>query len=113
VLQLFFFKNKSTFTLSSDLDINIPTIRRWINKFKDKAMHLYEAVEQLMINSKPGYRAASCPVRCIYSAARFLFEKVSQLAQSEFMLINNGVTGWINLKLKPFLGRVENVAAYT
>lgn len=113
VLQLYFSENKSMFSISGELDIDLPTVRRWINKFKDKAIHLDEATEKMMINSNPGYRAASYPVSCILSAARALFKKILQLAHSEFISINNGITGWINLKLKPFLGKPDNVAAYT
>lgn len=113
VLQRFLFESKSMFSISDELDIGLSTIRRWITKFTTNAKDLDEAAEQMMINSKPGFRAASYSVNNISTVVKSLFKKVYQLAQDKSSFIDYGITSWINLRFRPFLGKPDKIVAYT
>jgi hypothetical protein len=105
VLEMFFFKNRSKFSISKELDIGISTIRRWIVRFAAKVEDIDNDTEKMMIGSKPGYRAASYSVNNIFSMVKSVFRKVFRLAGDKIILLDYGVTSWINLKIKPFLGK--------
>jgi hypothetical protein len=113
VLEMFFFKHRSKFSISKELDIGIATVRRWISAFAAKAEDIDRSTEQLMIDANPGYRAASSFSDNTVAIVKSVFKKVFQLAQDKSILTCYGVTSWINLRLKPFLGRLNNIAAYT
>lgn len=112
VLQLFFFERKSMFSISKELDIGLPTIRRWISKFAAKSGDYDENTEKMMVDSQPCYRAASYSVNNVVALAKSIFKKVSQLSENIYLINGYGVISWINLKLKPFLGKIDNIAAY-
>jgi transposase-like protein len=100
VLQLYFVEQKSLFSISEDLDIGLTTIRRWISKFSDKAGVIDNETEKMMIESEPGYRAASYQVKNIFEVVRSIFKKVSILAKNKKVLFEFGMISWINLKIR-------------
>lgn len=112
VLKHYFIENKSMFSIANELDINLPTIRKWIKKFADKVDELDNAAEQNIINSKPGHRAAAYPTPDISSVVKSLFRKINRLVRDESSVTDYGVTSWINLMLKPFLGKLNNILEY-
>lgn len=100
VLEKFFLNKKSKFSISQELDIGIVTVRRWISKFSDRAKGIKEGIEKMMINSKPGYRAATYPINNISQLVRSIFHKVFQLAEDKNILLDYGVVSWLNLKFQ-------------
>ena len=112
VLQLFFFEGKSMSSISVKLGIALPTISRWILKYAAKAEDLDKDTEKMMIDSKPGHRVASYSVNNVFAMVQSIFKKVFLLAEDKIILLDYGVTSWINLKIKPFLGRIDNVLEY-
>lgn len=113
VLELFFFEHRSKSGISDELAIALPTIQRWISKFADKTKDIDEDTEKMIVDSKPGYRAASHSVNNIFSMVKSVYRKVFQLVHEKVVLLEYGIISWINLKIKPFLGRIENVLEYT
>jgi hypothetical protein len=112
VLQLFFLEHKSISSISNMLDIGLPTIRRWITKFAAAAEDIDTDTEKAMVNSKPGYRAVPYSANSIVKIVKSVFKKVFHLVKDKISLLDYGITSWINLRLKPFLGRPDNIAAY-
>lgn len=113
VLELFFFEHKSMSCISDKLDIGLSTIRRWISQFADKAEDIEKDAEKVIVNSQPGYRAISYSTDNICSLVRSVFRKVFQLVQDKITLIDYGIVSWINLKIKPFLGKLDNIVEYS
>lgn len=112
VLELFFFECKSMSCISGKLDIGLPTIRRWISRFAGKAEDIEKGAEKVIVDSQPGYRAVSYSVNSIFSMVRSIFRKVFRLVQGKIAIIDYGIVSWINLKIKPFLGKLDNIAMY-
>ena len=112
VLEMFFFKHRSKFSISKELDIGIATVHRWISSFAAIAGEIDNDTEKFMINSKPGYRAASHSLNDMVAITKSIFKKVFQLAKEKIILVDYGVVSWIHLNIKPFLGRLHNVAVY-
>lgn len=112
VLQLFFLEHKSISSISNMLDIGLPTIHRWITRFAAVAEDIDTITEKVMISSKPGYRAASCSANNIIKVVKSVFKKIFHLVQDKIILLDYGITSWINLRLKPFLGKLDNIATY-
>lgn len=112
VLEFFFFEHKSMSCISDKLDISLPTIRRWISRFADKALDIEKSAEKAIVDSRPGYRAVSYSADNMFSLARSVFGKVFKLAQDKTNLIEYGIVSWINLKIRPFLGKLDNIAGY-
>lgn len=112
VLQLFFLEHKSMSSISNMLDIGLPTIQRWVTRFAAAVEDIDKNTETAMINSKPGYRAASYSANNIVKVVKSILKKVFHLVQDKIILLDYGITSWVNLRLKPFLGKPDNIAAY-
>jgi len=97
VLQLFFFEHRSMFSISKELNIGISTIRQWIYKFTTEIEHFVNGTEEMMIASKPGYRAASSPLNNVFEKVHLIFKKVFYLAKYKSLLLDFGVISWLNL----------------
>lgn len=94
---MFFFQKKSLFNISSKLDIALPIIRRWISKCHDKADAFNEKIENILINAKPGFRPASTPDHNIFDTIKSIFKKVFILVSNKNILLDYGITSWLNL----------------
>jgi len=86
VLEMFFLKHQSKFSISKELDIGITTVRRWISKFSAKAEDINKGAEKMMIALKPGYRAATCFTNNIFQLVRSIYRKVFQLSTDKSIL---------------------------
>lgn len=100
VLEMFFFKHQSKFSISQELDIGITTVRRWISEFSAKAEYIGKCVEKMMIDLKPGYRAVAYSTNNIYQLVHSVFQKAFQLARDKSILLDYGVVSWLNLKFQ-------------
>ncbi len=100
VLEMFFFKHQSKFSISQELDIGIATVRRWISEFSVKVEDISMSIEKMMIDLKPGYRAASYSINNIFRHVHSVFQKVFHLARDKSILLDYGVVSWLNLNFQ-------------
>lgn len=100
VLEMFFFKHQSNFSISQELDIGIATVRRWISEFSAKAEGMNMSIEKMMIDLKPGYRAVAYSTNNIFHHIHSIFQKVFQLARDKNTLLDYGVVSWLNLNFQ-------------
>jgi hypothetical protein len=100
VLEMFFFKHQSKFSIANELDIGIATVRRWISKFSAKADEINTGTEKMMIASKPGYRAVAYSTNNIFQLVRSIYQKVFQLTINKNILFEYGVLSWLNLNFQ-------------
>lgn len=97
VLLMHFLERKSFMKISSELDLDIETIRNWVNLFKNRANDLHKRLEKKIIEEIPGYRVAKCLSENIYDIVKSIFNKVTTLIPDKKFITEYGVLSWLNL----------------
>lgn len=100
VIESFFFQHKSLFSISNQLNLSLPTVNRWITKFHGKANNFNERIENILINSKAGFRPADRPIQNIFDTVKSIFKKVFILVSNKNILLDYGIISWLNLNFQ-------------
>lgn len=99
-IESFFFQKKSLFSISNKLNISLPTIKRWISKFHGKANDFNKKIENMLTNTKPGFRLASVPDQNIFDTIKSIFKKVFFAVFNKNILLDYGIISWLNLNFQ-------------
>jgi len=96
-IESYFIQRRSLLSISKELDISFSTIKRWGGRFHEKANGFCEKLENILTDSKPGFRPASTPTENIFDTVKSIFKKVFIAVPNKNILIDYGITSWLNL----------------
>jgi hypothetical protein len=99
-IESYFFQRRSLLSISKELNISPTTIKRWVSRFHEEANGYCEKLENILTDTKPGFRPASKPIKNICDTVKSVFKKVFIAATDKNILFDYGITSWLNLSFQ-------------